>query len=218
MRQVKEKIYDHLYACQQQCGGYTGKDIEEIARHLDLNRKTIKRDLEKWIATDPLFAELKYIGKRSIPITLEDIAILNQLLSENITIRKQELIREINEKRIKRGEAPISQTPLYHIINNLIQTLTNGAPQEHHWLVTQRIEVSDMYNLADARTMLSNTFIYSGLKIFGGIDIDGIALRLQEAQKWYQKTYPNADPFKWFYRVRPRSKVIRKSLEQNPCR
>ncbi len=214
MRQVKEKIYDHLYACQQQCGGYTGKDIEEIARHLDLNRKTIKRDLEKWIATDPLFAELKYIGKRSIPITLEDIAILNQLLSENITIRKQELIREINEKRIKRGETSISQTPLYHIINNLIQTLTNGAPQEHHWLVTQRIEVSDMYNLADARTMLSNTFIYSGLKIFGGIDIDGIALRLQEAQKWYQKTYPNADPFKWFSRVRPRSKVIRSHLSK----
>ncbi len=101
MRRVKEKIYDHLYACQQQSGGYTGKDIEKIARHLDCNRKTIKRDLEKWTATDPLFAELKYIGKRSIPITLEDIAILNQLLSENITIRKQELIREINEKRVE---------------------------------------------------------------------------------------------------------------------
>jgi hypothetical protein len=214
MRRVKEKIYDHLYACQQQCGGYTGKDIEEIARHLDLNRKTIKRDLEKWIATYPLFAKLKYIGKRSIPITLEDIAILNQLLSENITIRKQEIIREINEKRIKRGETPISQTPLYHVINNLIQTLTNGSPQEHHWLVTQGIEVSDMYNLADARTTLSNTFIYSGLKIFGGIDIDGIALRLQEAQKWFQEKYPNVDPFKWFFRIRPRSKVIRNHLSK----
>jgi hypothetical protein len=214
MRRVKEKIYNHLYACQQKCGGYTGKDIEEIARHLDCNRKTIKRDLEKWTATDPLFAKLKYIGKRSIPITLEDIATLNQLLSENITIRKQELIREINEKRIKRGETSISQTPLYHVINNLIQTLTNGAPQEHHWLVTQGIEVSDMYNLADARTVLSNTFIYSGLKIFGGIDIDGIALRLQDAQKRFQETYPNADPFKWFFRIRPRSKVIRNHLSR----
>jgi hypothetical protein len=214
MKRVKEKIYDYLYACQEQCGGYTGKDLEEIARHLDCNRKTIKRDLEKWIATYPLFAKLKYIGKRSIPITLEDIATLNQLLSKNITIRKQELIREINEKRIQRGEPPISQTPLYHVINNLIQTLTKGAPQEHHWLVTQGIEVSDMYNLADARTMLSNTFIYSGLKIFGGIDIDGIALRLQEAQKWFQETYPNVDPFEWSFRIRPRSKVIRNHLSR----
>jgi hypothetical protein len=214
MRRVKEKIYDYLYACQQRCGGYTGKDIEELARHLDLDRKTIKRDLKKWITTDPLFAELKYIGKRSISITLEEIAVLNQLLSENITIRRQELIREINEKRIKRGDVPISQTPLYHIINNLIQALTNDAPQEHHWLVTQGIEVSDMYNLADARTTLSNTFIYSGLKIFGGIDIDGIALRLQEAQKWFQEKYPNVDPFKWFFRIRPRSKVIRNHLSK----
>jgi ActR/RegA family two-component response regulator len=47
MRRIKEKIYDHLYACQQQFGGYTGKDIEEIARYLGFDRKTIKRDLEK---------------------------------------------------------------------------------------------------------------------------------------------------------------------------
>src|SRR3990170_1527606 len=214
MRRIKEKIYDHLYACQQQFGGYTGKDIEEIARHLGFNRKTIKRDLEKWTTTDPLFAELKYIGKRSIPITLEDIAVLNQLLSENITIRRKENKREKKKKKKKRGESPIPQSTLYNIINNLIQTLTNGAPQEHYWLVTQGIEVSDMYNLADARTMLSNTFIYSGLKIFGGIDIDGIALRLQEAQKWFEETYPNVDPFKWFFRIRPRSKVIRNHLSK----
>ncbi len=214
MRQIKEKIYDHLYACQQQFGGYTGKDIEEIARQLGFSRKTIKRNLEKWTSTDPLFAELKYIGKRSIPITFEDIAVLNQLLSENITIRKQELIRKINEKRIKKGEIPISQSPLYHIINNLVQTLTNGAPQEHHWFVTQGIEASDRYNLTDARATLSNTFIYTGLKIFGGIDIDGIALRLQDAQKWFQETYPNVDPFKWSFRIRPRSKVIRNHLSR----
>jgi len=117
MKRVKEKIYDYLYACQQRCGGYTGKDIEELARHLDLDRKTIKRDLKKWITTDPLFAELKYIGKRSISITLEEIAVLNQLLSENITIRRQELIREINEKRIKRGNSQTLKTPQYTTFN-----------------------------------------------------------------------------------------------------
>jgi hypothetical protein len=181
---------------------------------LVLNRRTVKRNVENWSKTDPRFAELKYLGQHLITVTLEDIAILNQLLSENITIRRQEIIREINEKRIKRGDSPIPQSTLYNIINNLIQTLTNGAPQEHHWLVTQGIEVSDMYNLGDARTTLSNTFIYTGLKIFGGIDIDGIALRLQEAQKWFEEKYPNVDPFKWFFRIRLRSKVIRNHLSR----
>jgi hypothetical protein len=187
----KEIIYNYLSACNRRIGGYTGKDIDKISKILRLNRRTVKRNVENWSKTDPRFAELKYVGQHLVTVTLEDIAILNQLLSENITIRREELIREINEKRIKRGDSPIPQSTLYNIINNLIQTLTNGAPQEHHWLVTQGIEVSDMYNLADARTTLSNTFIYSGLKIFGGIDIDGIAIRLQEAQKWFQETYPN---------------------------
>ncbi len=77
MRQIKKKIYNHLYACQQRFGGYTGKDIEEIARYLGFYRKTVKRYVEKWSKTDPLFAELKYIGKSSIPLTLEDIVLLN---------------------------------------------------------------------------------------------------------------------------------------------
>src|SRR3972149_6654590 len=214
MTQIKERIYRHFYACQQRFGGYTGKDIEEIARQLGLNRKSVKRRVKKWSKTDPLFPKLKYIGRHSVPLTLEDIFILNQHLSHNISSRKQDLIIEINNNRIRRGEVPIPQSTFYLVINNMVETLTKGAPQEHHWLVTQGIEVSDMYNLADARTTLSDTFIYSGLKIFGGVDIDGIALRLQEAQKQFQETYPSADPFKWFFRIRPRSKVIRNHLSK----
>lgn len=191
---------------------------------MGLNRRTVKRYIENWSKKDPRFAELKYIGQHLITVTLEDIAILNQLLSDNITIRKQEIVREINDKRIKRGDSPIPQATLYNMINNMVQTLTNGAPQEHQWLVTKGIEVSEMYNLADARTTLSNTFIYTGLKIFGGIDIDGIALRLQEAQKWLQSQllqegdfleiesdFHDSVPFEIIYRDAPNRKG-------SPCR
>jgi len=113
MREFKREIYIQLYACQEQFGGYTGKDLDEIAKQLGIERRTVKRNVEKWSKSDPLFAELKYIGKQSIPITLEDIAILNQRLSENITIIKQDIIKEINDARIKRGDAPIPQSNLY---------------------------------------------------------------------------------------------------------
>ncbi len=128
--------------------------------------------------------------------------------------RKQDLVREINDKRIRSGEVPIPQSTLYLLINNLTEALTNGAPQELRWLITQGIEVTETYNLVDARTTLSNIFIYTGLKTFGGIDIDGIALRLQKAQEYFHQTYPNVDPFKRFYHVRPRSKVIRNHLSR----
>ncbi len=77
MRQIKEEIYSRLYAKQQQFGGYTGKDLNEIAILFEFDRRTLKRNLEKWSKTDPRFAELKYIDKGSIPINLEDIVILN---------------------------------------------------------------------------------------------------------------------------------------------
>jgi hypothetical protein len=174
----------------------------------------VKRNVAKWSKTDPLFEELKYIGRHSIPLTLEDILILNQRLSENITSRKQDIILEVNNNRIRRGEVPIPQSTFYLTINNMAETLTNSAPQELRWLVTQGVEASDTYNLVDARTALSNIFVYTGLKTFGGIDIGGIALRLQKAQEYFHQTYPNVDPFEYFSRVRSRSKVIKSHLSR----
>lgn len=214
MRLNKEEIYNYLFDCQKQFGGYTGNDIEQILHRIGFDRRTVKRSIDEWSRTDIRFTELKYISQHSVSVTLEDIAILNQHLKKNITIRKQRIIRDINENRIKRGDFPIPKTTLYFLINKRIKELTNEAPEEMQWFVTQGIKASDTYNLADARTTLSDTFIYSGLKIFGGIDIDGIALRLQEAQKWFHAAYPNVDPFEWSFRVRPRSKVIRNHLSK----
>ncbi len=214
MRHYKEKIHIHLLECQERFGGYTGKDLDEIARIFGFSRRTLKRNVEKWSKTDPLFAELKYIGKSSIPLTIEDITLLNQRLKENITCTRQALIKELNDKRIKRGDIPINQPSLFRIIDNWIEALTHNAPQELHWLVLQGIEVSDAYKLSDARATLSNIFTYSELKTFCGIDIDSIASRLQEAETYFQRTYLNIDPSKHFPHIRPRSKVIRNHLSR----
>ena len=72
MRQYKEKIHIHLFECQRRYGDYTGKDLDDIARIFGFNRRTLKRYVEKWSKTDPLFAELRYIGK-SFPLTSASI-------------------------------------------------------------------------------------------------------------------------------------------------
>ncbi|MCX9074767.1 MAG: hypothetical protein OIN88_08940, partial [Candidatus Methanoperedens sp.] len=212
MRQETKKIYNHLLEYQQRFGGYTGKDLDETARIFGLNKRTLKRNVEKWSKNDPLFSKLRYIGQRSIPITLDEITLLNQRLKENITCTKQVLVREINDNRIRRGDVPIGRSSLFYVIDNWIEALTHGAPQERHWLVIQGIEASDAYNLSDARATLSDIFTYSDLKTFCGIDIDGIASRLQEAETYFQRTYLNIDPLKHFPHIRLRSKVIRNHL------
>lgn len=77
------------------------------------------------------------------------------------------------------------------------------------WLILFGINVVDTYNLPNARASLSTVFTYTDLKTLGGIDIDSIASRLQEAKKWFQQTYPGVNPFEWFPGIRSRSKVIR---------
>jgi methionyl-tRNA formyltransferase len=142
MRPNKEKIYGYLLVCQQRFGGYTGKDLADIGKNLGFDIKTIKRNVEKWTKTESLFAELKYIGQHLISITLEDIARLNQYLKENITCTKQDIIKEINDARIKRGDIPIPLSTIYLLIENLTKALTDGAPKELLWLANQGIKVS----------------------------------------------------------------------------
>jgi len=113
MRQETKKIYNHLLEYQQRFGGYTGKDLDETARIFGLNKRTLKRNVEKWSKNDPLFSKLRYIGQRSIPITLDEITLLNQRLKENITCTKQVLVREINDNRIRRGDVPIRVPPRF---------------------------------------------------------------------------------------------------------
>jgi ActR/RegA family two-component response regulator len=48
MKQEKKKIYNHLLEYQQGFGGYTGKDLDETARIFGLNKRTLKRNVEKW--------------------------------------------------------------------------------------------------------------------------------------------------------------------------
>jgi hypothetical protein len=140
--------------------------------------------------------------------------ILKQYLKENITCTKQDIIKEINDARIKRGDIPIPLSTIYLLIENLTKALSDGAPKELHWLASQGIKVSDTYNLVNNRATLSKTFIYTDLKIFGSINIDSIASKLQEAENLFRETYQNVDPFKWFYRIRQRSKVIKNHLSR----
>jgi hypothetical protein len=110
-----------------------------------------------------------------------------------------DILRELNDNRQEQGKEPIPQSTFYRFVNSRKESLT--AQQELQWLILYGINVADTYNLANARASLSTVFSYTDLKTFGGIDIDGIALRLQEAEKWFQQAYPGADPFEWFPRI-----------------
>lgn len=214
MRISKTKVFDLLMRCQIEKGGYTGNDIAKIAKNIPVSPRALRKRINYWTSTDPIFRQLTYLGQRTIPITLDDFVLINQRLKEKPLGRMSDILRAINDNRKRQGKDSMPQSTFYRFINSQKESLTGDVPREFQWLTLYGIEVSDTYNLANARASLSDVFTYTGLKTFGGIDIDGIASRLEEAQKWFQQTYPGVDPFEWFPRIRPRSKVIRNHLSR----
>jgi len=212
MRINKTKVFDFLMSCQIEKGGYTGNDIAKMAKNIPVSPRALRKRINYWTSTDQTFCQLVYLGQRTIPITLDDFILIDQRLKEKPLGGMSDLLREINDNRQKQGKNPIPQSTFYCFVNSRKESLT--APRELQWLILFGINVVDTYNLANARASLSTVFTYTDLKTFGGIDIDGIASRLQEAQKWFQQTYPGVHPFEWFPRIRSRSKVIRNHLSR----
>jgi len=200
--------------CQIERGGYTGNDIAKLAKNIPVSPQALRKRINYWTSTDPAFNQLTYLGQRTISITLDDFILIDQRLKEKPLGRMSNILREINDNQQKQGKNPIPQSSFYRFVTSRKESLTGDAPRELQWLVLFGINVVDTYNLANARASLSTVFTYTDLKTFGGIDIDSIASRLLEAQKWFQQTYLGVNPFEWFPRIRSRSKVIRNHLSR----
>lgn len=214
MRISKNHVLDFLTGCLIEKGGYTGSDVVKLAKSIPVSPRALRKRINYWTSTDPAFKQLRYLGKQIIPLTIDDFILINQRLKEKSLGGMSGILQEINDNRQKQGKNPIPQSTFYRFINSQKESLTGDAPRELQWLVLYGLNVVDTYNLANARASLSTVFTYTDLKTFGGIDIDAIASRLHGAQKWFQQTYPGVDPFEWFPRIRPRSKVIRNHLSR----
>jgi hypothetical protein len=212
MRISKNRVLDFLTRCQIEKGGYTGSDVAKLAKSIPISPKALRKRINYWTSNDPTFKLLRYLGKQVIPLTLDDFILINQRLKEKPLGRMSDILREINDNRQEQEKNPIPQSTFYRFVNSRKESLT--SPRELQCLILFGINVVDTYNLANARASLSTVFTYTDLKTFGGIDIDGIASRLHEAQKWFQQTYPGVNPFEWFPRIRSRSKVIRNHLSR----
>ena len=83
MRISRKKVFEYLSRCQDEKGGYTGRNIGELAKKLSVSIQALKKRIDGWTLTDPSFAGLKYLGTSLIPHTLEDISLIYGRLKRN---------------------------------------------------------------------------------------------------------------------------------------
>ncbi len=70
MRINRDEVFDFLKQKQNEIGGYTGRDITELAKKLLVTRVGLKKRIDRWTQTDQNFAELRYLGQHPTTTTL----------------------------------------------------------------------------------------------------------------------------------------------------
>jgi hypothetical protein len=208
----RELVFVFLKIKQDENGGYTGQDIAELAKKLSVSEWGLKKRIDFWTQTDPNFVKLKYLGKRSISMTLDDFFIINHSLGSNPLILKTDILEEVNKIRSYQGLIPIPEATFYRIAEQCEKQLYSDVPDEVKWLYANKIGISSEYALPLAHQSLTDVFTFSELKTFGGADIEGISIRLDEAEKWFHKMYLDIEPLEWYFRIRNRIKVFQTHL------
>jgi hypothetical protein len=187
MRISRKEVFEYLSRCQDEKGGYTGRDIGELAKKLSVSIQALKKRIDGWTLTDPSFAGLKYLGTSLIPLTLEDFSLIYDRLKRNPLEIKQDILADVDRLRFERGLMPIPKTTFYRITEQYLNSISSSR-EELLWLDAMHVGVKDAYNLKEARKSLSHTFLYSGLKTFAGVDLERIQKRLEKAKKWFSQS------------------------------
>ncbi len=94
MRISKKHVLDFLTGCQIGKGGYTGSDVVKLAKSIPVSPRALRKRINQWTSTDPAFKQLRYLGKQSIPLTMDDFVLINQRLKDKPLGRMSDILRE----------------------------------------------------------------------------------------------------------------------------
>ncbi|CEG11236.1 hypothetical protein MSIBF_A1320020 [groundwater metagenome] len=208
----KSVVYRHLKKCHDDIGGYTGTDIVKLAQQLNVDRTTLSRSIEKWSEKDIRFSDIKYLGKRYIQITLDEILKIEHSLEDNPMMVKKYLLESTNANRIHNDMLPLLKTTFYEFVDKYFNSILNVDNIQYIWLKIKGVTPSKKYSIEEAKNSLNMIFNFDGLKGYGGVDLENIATRLQQAKEWFNEYYSGVDPFNFYEKIKGRVKCLQRHL------
>ncbi|NQE53770.1 hypothetical protein C5S29_09265 [ANME-1 cluster archaeon GoMg3.2] len=133
MRISKNRVLDFLTRCQIEKGGYTGSDVIILAKSIPVSPQALRKRIDDWNSSDPTFKQLRYIGKQTIPLTIDNFVLIRQWLKENLLGWISDILQELNDNRQKQGKDSIPQSSFYRFVNSQKESLTGNVPREVQW-------------------------------------------------------------------------------------
>lgn len=165
-------------------GGYYGTDVINLAKELGVTWCSLKKTLTKWLREDDAFKGLHYLGQHKPTITLGEFITVEGRITSNPLEVKGHILSDINKERQESGKEPLAKSTFYR------------ATKQPHvpWFARKLIKLPSTYSVVDARDSLATVFTYSGLKTYGGADIEKKKIFIKPLQTW-KSCIPSQKPF-----------------------
>lgn len=93
MRISKKRVLNFLTRCQIEKGGYTGSDVTILAKSIPVSPQAIRKRIDEWNSSDHTFKLLRYLGKQTISLSIDDFVLINQRLKENPLGRMSDILQ-----------------------------------------------------------------------------------------------------------------------------
>ncbi len=208
----RELVLELLRQKQNSGGGYTGDDIIEIAKILEVTPRGLRRRLNSWINTERDFQQFIYLGRKKPSITLFEFFKIKQGLESNPIQVKKGMYDDIQEERKTRNQEPLAKTTFYRHVNQKI--LSTYCSETDNWFKAKDIPLPENYSVEKNRESLQTIFTFSDLKTYGGPNIDSIYQRFIKAKEAF--SIYKVEPSRYYPEILSRSKFLHKLLSSIP--
>jgi len=183
-----KRIRNALRRLQKDYGGYTGQNLEQIAKEIKRSYLHVWRSVRGPNAKTELQG-FSYLGRRKGSITSKEREVIVQRLSENCLYFPSYFLQELNNIRKLKKKALIANRTFYHTFSNILNDLGIDENDQFRWLKQNGIQVRESYSLENARSTLSSLFSFHTLANRSLKDIQKIVERLDECLNWMNDHY-----------------------------
>src|SRR4030065_1790419 len=205
----REQVLSYLRGKQESCGGYTGTDLTELAKFLDVTPRGLNRRLAYWLRIDEEFSRFIYLGKEKPSITLFEFLEIEQRFSENPAQVKKISYDEIQTKRDSENLEHLQKSTFYRKVEQALLSQFSYET-EYRWFETEKITLSKDYSLEKNREVLSTLFTFSDLKTYGGANLGAISERLIKTKEWF--SIYNVSAMRFYPRILTRNRFLKNIL------
>lgn len=208
MRISSVDILAYLREQQVLRGSFTGSDVAQLAQQRALDPEALSKRVLRLVKQDPTFRGLRYLGKRTPGLVLEDYSTLCDTLQQSPLTPPSVVVANLNRARQAQGLPPIPERTAFRVV----EALSLGLPADRNdplsWFQHARVPVSMDYDVAKARASLETHFTWSGLSTPYGVSLRKVVARLREAEALFATLHPGLRPHLRYEEIRPRAAVL----------